>query len=203
MRAPVTSVAVTEEIKEACSVFGRPGQIRSDNGPQYTSEHFRKFCTLWGIIYSLCTIKWIFRKAGQTYQTHIVKKCIKTSENTQQTLLHVRATPIDAKLPSLAELLMKRQITTSLPSHPNNMADETIKDRLEERSGSMKKYYDRNARKEDLPPLYPGQNARILDKPSKTWCRGNVVKNAKNHGRTSSAQLEAQQCATPEDNSVA
>ena len=49
LRAPVTSVAVTEVTEEACSMFGRPDQVRSDSGPQYATEHFRKFCILWGI----------------------------------------------------------------------------------------------------------------------------------------------------------
>ena len=91
-----------------------------------------------------------------------MKKCINTSENIQQALLHVRATPIDAKLPSPAELLTKRQITTSLASHPNNMSDETIKNRLEERSASMKKYYDRNARKKTY-------HHYIQDRMSGSW----------------------------------
>ena len=127
LKAPVTSVAVTEVIEEACSMFGRPDQIRSDNGPQYASEHFRKFCTLWGIHHVTSSPHYAqsngFAERQVRWIKPIVKKCIKTSENIQQALLHVRATPIDAKLPSPAELLMKRQLTTSLPSHPNNYQD--------------------------------------------------------------------------------
>ena len=48
--------------------------------------------------------------------------------------------------------------THSEEMHPNNMSDETIKNRLEERSVSIKMYYGLNARKKDLPPLYPGKN---------------------------------------------
>ena len=34
--------------------------------------------------------------------------------------------------------------------------------------------YNKTARKSALPPLYPGQPIRIIDKPSKTWFRGTV-----------------------------
>ena len=39
----------------------------------------------------------------------------------------------------------------------------------------MKRHYDRNAREDDLPPLHPGRNVRVLDKPSKTWYQGTVT----------------------------
>ena len=47
--APVTSAAVTRFIAEAVSIFGVPEQIRSDNGPQYSGESFKRFCKEYGI----------------------------------------------------------------------------------------------------------------------------------------------------------
>ena len=38
LQAPVTSAAVTDVIEDACAMFGRPDQIRSDNGPQYAGN---------------------------------------------------------------------------------------------------------------------------------------------------------------------
>ena len=38
----------------------------------------------------------------------------------------------------------------------------------------MTTLYNKTARKSALPPLYPGQPIRIIDKPSKTWFRGTV-----------------------------
>ena len=105
-----------------------------------------------------CAQSNVFAERQVRWIKPIVKRCIKTGENIQQALLHVRGTPIDAKLLSPAELLKKRNITTNLQSHLNNMSDETIKNRLEERSVSIKMYYDLNDRKEDVPPLYPRKN---------------------------------------------
>ena len=45
----------------------------------------------------------------------------------------MRATPIGAKLPSPAELLLKRRVATCLPSPTNENRDDGVHDRLEER----------------------------------------------------------------------
>ncbi|KAI0228606.1 hypothetical protein LSAT2_020949 [Lamellibrachia satsuma] len=70
---------------------------------------------------------------------------------------------------------MRRQITTCLSSHLYDLQDESIKASLEERSETMKRHYDRNVREDDLSPLHPGHNVRVLDKPSKTWYQGTVT----------------------------
>ena len=55
----------------------------------------------------------------------IIKKCIANGDDIQLALLNIIATPLDTKLPSSAELLFGRQITTTLPNyvtrqqHPN------------------------------------------------------------------------------------
>ena len=179
LQAPVTSAAVADVIEDACAMFGRPDQIRSDNGPQYAGQHFLNFRRRWGIQHVTSSPHYAqsngFSERQVRWIKSIIKKCIKTSESIPQALLHVRATPIDAKLPSPAQILMRRQITTCLPSHLYDLPEESIKARLEERSEAMKRHYDRNAMEDDLPPLYPGHNVRVLDKPSKTWYQGTVT----------------------------
>ena len=136
LQNPITSAAVTEVVEEACSMFGRPDQIRSDNGPQYASEHFKSFCREWGIEHMTSSPHYAQSNGYIERQIRwvkpIIKKCLKTSQNVNLALLNIRATPVDSKLPSPAELLMKRQIATILPSHPHEIRDDNIKRRLEE-----------------------------------------------------------------------
>ena len=66
-----------------------------------------------------------------------IKKCLKTSETIPQALLQMRTTPIDAKLPSPAELSLKRRVATYLPSHTNENGGDGVHDRLEERRAKM------------------------------------------------------------------
>ena len=49
MRAPVTSQAVAEKIKQYCALFGKPEEIMTDNGPQYTGKQFQLFLKSWDI----------------------------------------------------------------------------------------------------------------------------------------------------------
>ena len=90
-------------------------------------------------------------------------------------MLDLRATPVDSKLPSPAEMLMGRPITTLLPSR-TSPSHVTVAQRqhLDRRQSTMKSNYDRHAG-ESLPPLHKGQNVRVLDKASKTWILGEVT----------------------------
>lgn len=49
MSMPVSSQAVTQKMQTYMSLFGRPDEILTDNGPQYTGQAFKKFVTDWGI----------------------------------------------------------------------------------------------------------------------------------------------------------
>ena len=175
----VTSTAVTKFIEELCAMFGIPDIIRSDNGPQYSGEAFKKFCREWDIQHVTSSphypqsngyierqIRWI---------KPIIKKCLNTGENVNRALLTIRATPTDNTIPSPAELLMKRRISTPLPFRSENHAGGEIKAKMEEKKHVMKEYHDQKARKVDLPPLHRGQSIRILDRPSRTWCPGTVM----------------------------
>ncbi|ELT95445.1 hypothetical protein CAPTEDRAFT_187067 [Capitella teleta] len=97
-------------------------------------------------------------------------------QNIQRALLNMRATPLDSKIPSPAELLMGRRITTSLPYHdtPNHL-DEEIRQRLQEKRESQKINHDQRAGPE-LPPLHAGQAVSVMDTRTGTWEDGSVKK---------------------------
>ena len=117
------AVAITDVIEDMCGMFGRP-----DNGPQYASAHFTAFCKSWGIEHVTSSPNYAqsngFSERQVRWVKHVIKKCLKTSESIPQALLQMRATPIDAKLPSPVELLLKRRVATCLPSHTNENRDD-------------------------------------------------------------------------------
>ena len=84
------------------------------------------------------------------------------------TLLCLRTTPIDHKLPSPAELLLGRVIQDNLPRKITRDAlSEVVTPRLEERQELQKFYHDRSARQ--LPELTPGQRVTIQDQTTLKW----------------------------------
>ena len=176
--APVTSAAVTRFIKEAVSLFGVPEQIRSDNGPQYSGESFKRFCKEYGISHITSSPHYpqsngfIERQIG--WLKPIIKKCIKSGQNINMALMNIRATPVSNNIPSPAELLMKRKITTLLPSR-SEMDYEPIKHQMQNKKHQQMLQFNKTAAPNDLPPLYPGQDVRVFDKTSKTWSPATVI----------------------------
>lgn len=97
-------------------------------------------------------------------------------QNIHRALLNMRATPLDSKIPSPAELLMGRCITTSLPYHDTpNPLDEEIRQHLQEKRESQKINHDQRAGPE-LPPLHAGQAVSVMDTRTGTWEDGSVKK---------------------------
>lgn len=102
------------------SLFGRPDEIMTDNGPQYMGRDFQLFVERWGIRHVSSSPHYPksngFIERHVQYIKAIIKKTQEKKGGLQMALLQIRATPIDSKLPSPAELLLGRTVTTFLPS---------------------------------------------------------------------------------------
>ena len=111
---------VTEKIRKAVSLFGWPDEIISDNGPQYIGKPFQDFVHKWGIQHTTSSPRFPQSNGCIERQVQTIKKIIKKFKKEKQSLhlamLDLRATPVNSKLPSPAEMLMGRPITTLLPS---------------------------------------------------------------------------------------
>ncbi|XP_038064887.1 uncharacterized protein LOC119735255 [Patiria miniata] len=108
----------------------------------------------------------------------VMKKCHETGLDINKAMLLLRATPIDAHLPSPPEILFGRPPHTTLPSRdPTGTYQKPLEvnDRLASRRDEMKANHDKHAGP-DLPSLYVGQKVRILDQPNKSWTPGEVTK---------------------------
>ena len=186
-----TSENVTEEIRKAVSLFGRPDEIVSDNGPQYIGKPFQDFVHKRGIQHTTSSPRFpqsngFIERQVQTIKK-IIKKCKKEKQSLQLAMLNLRATPVDSKLPSPAEMLMGRPITTLLPSR-TSPSPVTVAQRqhLDRRQSTMKSKYDRHAGESPSSPQRterqdPGQSMQDLDTG---WSQDT----AENQGPTTSEQ---------------
>ena len=179
MPTPVSSQAITSKIISYCTQFGRPDVIISDNGPQYTGEVFKRFTREWNINHTTSSPRYLqsngFIERQVKYLKPLIRKAMKCKEHIQLALLNVRATPLDANMPSTAELMFGRAITKLIP-HRSEPGPVAQREWLHNKQEHMKSYYDKSARKTDLAPMYVGQEVRILDKVSKTWCPGTITR---------------------------
>ena len=100
-----TSENVTEEIRKAVSLFGRPDEIVSDNGPQYIGKPFQDFVHKWGIQHTTSSPRFPQTNGFIERQVQTIKKIIKKCKEKQSlrlAMLDLRASPVDSKLPSPA-----------------------------------------------------------------------------------------------------
>ena len=175
-----TSETVSAIVSATFSLYGVPLCIVSDNGPQYTGQPFQDMCKKWGIRHTTSSPRYP-RSNGMAERNvrtvkSLMKKCKETGQDIQVALLHYRATPLGSNLPSPAELLLGRQIRTTLPSHhlrrhPNS---DEVYDNLKKRQEEMKENHDKNAGP-NLPPLQIGQRVRCRDKDN-SWIPAQVTK---------------------------
>ena len=178
MPNPVSSHAVIEKMKTYCAMFGRPDEIMTDGGQQYSGKQFKEFTKNWAICHTMSSPH--YPRSNGFIERHvrhikpIIRKTIRNGEDIQLTLLNLRATPIDTGLPSPAEMIFGRPIPTMLPQRGMPAPIEQ-RERFAQQQANMKTHHDQSSRHVDLPPLYKEQKVRILDKTSKTWCPGTVL----------------------------
>ena len=106
------------------SVHRIPKALCSDNEHQYASAVFAEFCTSWGITHKTSSPHYPqsngFTEACMKSVKHALQHAKYSGTNPQLALLVLPATSIDAKLPSLVEILYKHQIRTIIPARIHN-----------------------------------------------------------------------------------
>ena len=180
------SLTWTEQHCQSClaaqEIFlkhGIPEVLHSDNGPQYASAQFTEFCTSWGITHETSSPHYLqlngFAEACVKSVKHAPQDAKYSGTDPQLTLLALQATPIDAKLPSPAELLHQCQIRTTIPARICNTdpAALQIHERIDACSDASKSQADKCCR--SLAPLYAGQPIVMYDTPHKIWIPATVV----------------------------
>nr|XP_039263214.1 uncharacterized protein K02A2.6-like [Styela clava] len=172
----MTAEYVVSKTKEILSMFGTVREIVTDNGPCFLSK-YDKFCEAWGITHTTSTARHPqsngFIERQIRYIKPIMKKCIKSGGDIDAALLNVRATPIDNVLPSPAELLFGRGISTLLPCHSDNTVPQIYKNRVKHNTDIQKQYADQHTK--NLPPFHNGQDVRVFDKAKDMWIPAKVI----------------------------
>ena len=102
------------------SGHGIPEVLCSDNGPQYASTQFTEFCTSWGITHETSSPHYPqsngFAEACVKSVKHELQHAKYSGANLQLALWCSKLHPINAKLPSPAELQYQCQIRTIIPA---------------------------------------------------------------------------------------
>ena len=170
-----TSKEVIKHLKRHFSRYGIPEILRSDNGPQYTSDRrFKKFEKDWNFehVFSSPHYSQSNGKAENTVKTmkRLMTKATESGRDPWLALLEYRNTPSESMTSSPAQWMMGRRTRGLLPTTTKALKPEIVDERkaITAAKNKQKVYYDHGAK--DLPELRPNDLVRIQPlQPGKPW----------------------------------
>ena len=119
-----TSTNVITHLKSIFSRHGVPETVRSDNGPQYSSEQFAEFANQYGFSHITSSPKYPQSNGAAERAVRTIKDLLKKNKthngDMYMAMLAYRSTPLENGL-SPAELLMGRKLRTSVPVEPKQL----------------------------------------------------------------------------------
>ncbi|XP_030850154.1 uncharacterized protein K02A2.6-like [Strongylocentrotus purpuratus] len=173
-----TSAAVVNATRQVFAEQGVPERIVSDNGRHFDSSTYRDFATQWGFSHVTSSPHYPRSNGFIERMIQTVKNTLKKAKvsgiDPNMALLCIRATPIDSRIPSPAELLYGRKMKDNLPTRIRNNSPgrDDVNHRMQLRQQSQKYHHDKSAH--DLAPLSPGQLVRVRDQTSRHWITATV-----------------------------
>ena len=153
----------------------------SDNGPQYTSNEFRKFATDWDFKHNTSSPRYPQSNGFAEKYVQITKRLIEKARRDGRdpflSLLEYRNIPIDKKA-SPAQLLMSRRLCSVLPItcsqlHPMIQDPARVEEERKHKQSQQKRQYDKTAK--ILPTLTAGDTVRMRQ-PNGRWRPAVVVR---------------------------
>ena len=181
-----TAFAVIGKLKQHFARYGVPERVRTDNGPQFSSEEFHGFSQEWQFKHmtsspghpqsngkaenAVGTVKQLFRKA------------MHSGRDVWQSLLDFRNTPTQGMTVSPAQRFLGRRTRTAFPIHSTKLEPDfpVYGKQLQEQRQRQAAYHNKHAR--ELKPLNIGDRVRVQSfSRRKFWWPATVVKRVGKH----------------------
>lgn len=182
------SETIVYKLKSHFARHGIPTTLISDNGPQFTAEHFQQFTRGWNISHETSSPGNSKANGAAEAAVKVVKgmmkRCLTAKEDMYLGLLNIRNTPQEGLNTSPAQRLMGRRMKTLVPTN-----DTLLKPRhcfLEEERKLMQNkkstVAERHQDRRSLRPLSIGEAVRMqpIDNKMKEWKGATVIKKLKN-----------------------
>ena len=174
------SSSIICKLKPHFARYGIPQVIMSDNGRQFVSAEFERFCREWGIEH-VTSSPYHSRSNGMAESAvkaakRLIMKTNRDSTDLCDALLELRNTPRQGSGLSPAQAMFGRRTRSNVPCTnfrtPADAAQQLTADR---RARQVAEHHDRRARA--LPPLQPGARVRVPPSPSTgpTWTEAVVT----------------------------
>ena len=188
-RAKTSFWSLRDRLIDLFSIEGYPDEIVSDNRPPFQSKEFAKFVSGLGIKHTTSSPG--YPRSNGFIERHIqtVKNMLSKSSNTQsfqEVLADLRTTRIGMGLPSPAEILHGRNLTTRAQAEIDIKAIRSV---LQERQLKMTLDHDMSRRAKKARLLVVGERCHVLG-PGNKWIDV-FVTGITDSGRSYETQVEA------------
>ena len=188
-RAKTSFWSLRDRLIDLFSIEGYPDEIVSDNGPPFQSKEFAKFLSGLGIKHTTSSPG--YPRSNGFIERHIqmVKNMLSKSSNTrsfQEVLADLRTTRIGTGLPSPAEILHGRNLTTRAQAEIDIKAIHSV---LQERQLKMMLDHNTSRRAKKARPLVVGERCHVLG-PGNQWIDA-FITGITDSGRSYETQVEA------------
>ena len=188
-RAKTSFWSLRDRLINLFSIEGYPDEIVSDNGPPFQSKEFAKFLSGLGIKHTTSSPG--YPRSNGFIERHIqmVNNMLSKSSNTrsfQEVLADLRTTRIGTGLPSPAEILHGRNLTTRAQAEIDIKAICSV---LQERQLKMMLDHDTGRRAKKARPLVVGERCHVLG-PGNKWIDA-FITGITDSGRSYETQAEA------------
>ena len=171
------------------SIEGYQDEIVSDNGPPFQSKEFAKFLSGLGIKHTTSSPGYPHSNGFIEHHIQTVKNMLSKSSNTwsfQKVLADLRTTRIGTGLPSPAEILHGRNLTTKAQAEIDINAIHSL---LQERQLNMTLAHDLSRRAKKARLLVVGERCYVLG-PKNIWI-DTFVTGITDSGRSYDTEVEA------------
>ena len=188
-RAKTSFWSLRDHLIDLFSIEGYPDKIVSDNGPPFQSKEFAKFLSGLGIKHTTSSPKYPHSNGFIERHIQTVKNILSKSSNTrsfQEVLADLRTTRIGMGLPSPAEILHGRNLTTRAQAEIDIKAIHSV---LQERQLKMMLDHDTSRRAKKARPLVVGERCHVLG-PGNKWIDP-FITGITDSGRSYETQVEA------------
>ena len=188
-RAKTSFWSLRDRLIDLFSSEGYPDKIVSDNGPPFQSKEFAKFLSGLGIKHTISSPGYPRSNGFIEWHIQMVKNMLSKSSNTrsfQEVLADLRTTRIGAGLPSPAEILLWRNLTTRAQAEIDIKAIRSV---LQERQLKMMLDHDTSRRAKKARPFVVGKRCHVLG-PGNKWIDA-FITGITDSGRSYETQVEA------------
>ena len=188
-RAKTSFWSLRDRLIDLFSIEGYPDEIVSDNGPPFQSKEFAKFLPGLGIKHTTSSPGYPHSNGFIERHIQTVKNMLSKSSNTwsfQEVSADFRTTLIGMGLPSPAEILHGRNLTTRAQAEINIKAIRSV---LQERQLKMMLDHDSSRRAKKARPLVVGERCHVLG-PGNKWIDA-FITGITDSGRSYETQVEA------------